>query len=107
MEQPHVVEKSLGLTFKIEKNFKRIIMVACGTASYASYVGKYIIEKIAKIQVLYEIASEFRYKEPLISKDDLVIVDDDDVLLVCEKGKAQELKKIIEKLKQEKKEKYL
>ncbi len=52
---------------------QRIIIIACGTASYAGLVAKYILEKLTKIPVHNEIASEFRYKEPLIYKDDLII----------------------------------
>lgn len=73
-EQPDVIRETLKVPINIRNNFSRIIVVACGTASYAGLVGKYIIEELAKIPVLYEIASEFRYKEPLLSKDDLVIV---------------------------------
>ena len=72
-EQPEVIRETLKVPINVNKNFSRIIVVACGTASYASLVGKYIIEEIAKIPVIHEIASEFRYKEPLISKNDLVI----------------------------------
>ncbi|MFH1275733.1 MAG: glutamine--fructose-6-phosphate transaminase (isomerizing) [Candidatus Woesearchaeota archaeon] len=72
MEQPKVIEDSLGLKFNLEKP-KRIIIVACGTASYAGLVGKYLIEKIARIQVINETASEFRYKDPLIDENDLII----------------------------------
>ncbi|MEW5896287.1 MAG: glutamine--fructose-6-phosphate transaminase (isomerizing) [Nanoarchaeota archaeon] len=72
-EQPEIADETLNIPFSISRDFSRIIVVACGTASYAGYVGKYIIEKIARIPVSYEIASEFRYKEPIISKDDLVI----------------------------------
>ncbi len=73
-EQPEVIRETLKVPINVSKNFSRIIVVACGTASYASLVGKYIIEEVAKIPVVYEIASEFRYKEPLLNKDDLVIV---------------------------------
>lgn len=73
-EQPDVIKETLKVPINVQKNFSRIIVVACGTASYASLVGKYIIEEVAKIPVIYEIASEFRYKEPLLNKDDLVIV---------------------------------
>ncbi|HLD79759.1 MAG TPA: glutamine--fructose-6-phosphate transaminase (isomerizing) [Candidatus Nanoarchaeia archaeon] len=73
-EQPEVIKETLKVPIHVQKNFSRIIVVACGTASYASLVGKYIIEEVAKIPVIYEIASEFRYKEPLLTKDDLVIV---------------------------------
>lgn len=73
-EQPEVIRETLKVPINLKKDFSRIIMVACGTASYAGLVGKYLIEELAKIPVLYEIASEFRYKEPLLGKDDLVIV---------------------------------
>ena len=73
-EQPEIVKETLKVPINVNKNFSRIIVVACGTASYASLVGKYIIEEVAKIPVIYEIASEFRYKEPLLNKDDLIIV---------------------------------
>ena len=73
-EQPEVIKETLKVPIHLQKNFSRIIVVACGTASYASLVGKYIIEEVAKIPVVYEIASEFRYKEPLLTKEDLVIV---------------------------------
>jgi glutamine---fructose-6-phosphate transaminase (isomerizing) len=79
-EQPKVIAVSLKVNvdnildnINNLKEIKRIIFVACGTANYAGLVGKYLIEKIAKIPVINETASEFRYKEPLISKDDLVI----------------------------------
>ncbi|MBU0457366.1 MAG: glutamine--fructose-6-phosphate transaminase (isomerizing) [Nanoarchaeota archaeon] len=72
-EQPKVIEDTLKVKMDIKKDFSKIIMVACGTASYAGLVGKYLIEKIAKIPVTYEIASEFRYREPLIDENDLVI----------------------------------
>ncbi|MBU0470917.1 MAG: glutamine--fructose-6-phosphate transaminase (isomerizing) [Nanoarchaeota archaeon] len=72
-EQPDIIRETMKVPIAIEKNFSRIIMVACGTASYAGLIGKYLIEKLAKIPVTYEIASEFRYKEPLISKEDLVV----------------------------------
>ncbi|MEK6950782.1 MAG: glutamine--fructose-6-phosphate transaminase (isomerizing) [Nanoarchaeota archaeon] len=72
-EQPRVVEDSLRAEMLLKKDFNRLIIVACGTANYAGLVGKYLIEKIAKIPVTVEIASEFRYKEPLFSPDDLVL----------------------------------
>ncbi|MBT4935521.1 glutamine--fructose-6-phosphate transaminase (isomerizing) [Candidatus Woesearchaeota archaeon] len=72
-EQPAVAQESLNVNFILAKDFSRIIIVACGTASYAGLVGKYVLEKVAKIPVVNEIASEFRYKECLISERDLVI----------------------------------
>jgi glutamine---fructose-6-phosphate transaminase (isomerizing) len=72
-EQPKVIEESLKVSFDINKDFDKIILIACGTASYAGLVGKYVIEKVARIPVINEIASEFRYKNPIISDKDLVI----------------------------------
>ncbi|MBQ3664515.1 MAG: glutamine--fructose-6-phosphate transaminase (isomerizing) [Lachnospiraceae bacterium] len=63
-----------GLTMEMLKNYRRIFVVACGTAMHAGLVGKYIIEKLARVEVTVDIASEFRYRDPLIEKDDLVIL---------------------------------
>ncbi|WP_092282054.1 glutamine--fructose-6-phosphate transaminase (isomerizing) [Caldicoprobacter faecalis] len=52
----------------------KIIIIACGTAYHAGVVGKYVIEKLARIPVDVEIASEFRYKDPLINEDNIVII---------------------------------
>ncbi|GGK37689.1 MULTISPECIES: glutamine--fructose-6-phosphate transaminase (isomerizing) [Flavobacteriaceae] len=54
-------------------NAKRIIIVACGTSWHAGLVGEYLIEEFARIPVEVEYASEFRYRNPIISKDDIVI----------------------------------
>ena len=55
------------------KQIKRISVIACGTAYHAGMVAKYAIEKWAKIPVDVEIASEYRYRDPIIDKDSLVI----------------------------------
>lgn len=57
---------------EIEK-FSKIYIVACGTAYHAGLVGKYVIEKLVKIPVEVDVASEFRYREPLIDKNTLFI----------------------------------
>lgn len=54
--------------------FKNIHIVACGTAMHAGLIGKNIIERIARVPVNVDIASEFRYRDPILSKDDLVIL---------------------------------
>jgi glucosamine--fructose-6-phosphate aminotransferase (isomerizing) len=56
------------------KNIDRIYIVACGTAYHAGVVGKYAIEKLAKIPVEVDVASEFRYRDPLINERTLMIV---------------------------------
>lgn len=63
-----------GITFDEIKNFKHIYIVACGTAMHAGMVGKYVIEKLARVEVTVDIASEFRYRDPLVSEGDLVII---------------------------------
>lgn len=54
-------------------SFKRIIIAACGTSWHSALIGKYLIEEIARIPVEVDYASEFRYRDPLVSKDDLFI----------------------------------
>ncbi len=55
------------------KNIQRISVIACGTAYHAGMVAKYAIEKWAKIPVDVEIASEYRYRDPIVDKKSLVI----------------------------------
>ena len=54
-------------------NAKRIIMIACGTSWHAGLVGEYIFEELARVPVEVEYASEFRYRDPIITPDDIVI----------------------------------
>ena len=56
------------------KNLHKIHIVACGTAYHAGMIGKYAIELLARVPVEVDIASEFRYRKPVVKKDDLVIV---------------------------------
>jgi glutamine---fructose-6-phosphate transaminase (isomerizing) len=86
-EQPEVVGHTLAryvdmaaervaLPIKLPfdfKNIQRIAITACGTASYAGYVAKYWFERLARIPVEIDIASEFRYREAPLRKDDLAI----------------------------------
>lgn len=72
----------------------RIYIVACGTAYNAGIIGKNVIEKLARISVETDIASEFRYKDPIITKDTLVIVlsqsgETADTLAVLRDSKAK------------------
>ncbi len=63
-----------GLTDDMLRNYKNIYIVGCGSAMHAGMVGKYVIEDIARIPVTVDIASEFKYRKPLITKDDLLII---------------------------------
>ncbi len=87
-EQPEAIKKTItprienglpnleecGITPERLMEFRKIHIVACGTAMHAGMVGKYVIEKLAKISVNVDIASEFRYREPLVGEGDLVII---------------------------------
>jgi glucosamine--fructose-6-phosphate aminotransferase (isomerizing) len=71
---PHI-EKGLPYFENMDfTKYNKIFVVACGTAYYAGTVGKYLIEKLARIPVETDIASEFRYREPIVTDKDLVII---------------------------------
>jgi glucosamine--fructose-6-phosphate aminotransferase (isomerizing) len=63
----------IGLTPEKLASFKRVCIVACGTAYYAGLVGKYLIEDFARLPVEVDVASEFRYRKPVIDEDTLII----------------------------------
>ncbi|MCR5698303.1 MAG: glutamine--fructose-6-phosphate transaminase (isomerizing) [Treponemataceae bacterium] len=90
-EQPKALHDTLaahikdgGLTFSQEinpeefnsmiHNAKRIVITACGTAYHAGMVGKYTFEKFARIPTVVDVASEFRYRDPILDKNDVFIV---------------------------------
>lgn len=63
-----------GITLEKLRSYRQIFVVACGTAMHAGVVGRYVIEKLARVPVNVEIASEFRYRDPILSQGDLVII---------------------------------
>ncbi len=63
----------LNLSPELARRIKKIIITACGTASHAGMVGKILIEHIARIPVEVDIASEFRYRDPIIDQDTVVL----------------------------------
>ena len=63
----------LNLDQEKAKDIQRIVLTGCGTASHAGMVGKTLIENIAKIPATMEIASEFRYADPIVDKNTVVI----------------------------------
>jgi glucosamine--fructose-6-phosphate aminotransferase (isomerizing) len=65
--------EGLGLDDERIRNLRRIVILACGTAYHAGVVGRYVIEEWARIPVEPDIASEWRYRNPVLSKDTLVI----------------------------------
>jgi glutamine---fructose-6-phosphate transaminase (isomerizing) len=109
-EQPHTIYDCLrgrlditngkilmsGVEQHIEKlkNANRIIMVACGTSWHAGLVAEYIFEELCRIPVEVEYASEFRYRNPVIHKGDVIFAisqsgETADTLVAIEKAKEQ------------------
>ncbi len=86
-EQPDAIEETigdrirhgrleldgLGLGDEDIRNLRRIVIVACGTAYHSGVVARYAIEEWARVPVEHDIASEWRYRNPVLSKDTLVI----------------------------------
>lgn len=80
-------------------SYNNIYIVACGTAMHAGMVGKYVIEKLARTRVTVDMASEFRYRDPIVGKGDLVILisqsgetaDTREALLISKKKGADTL----------------
>lgn len=84
----------LNLTKEFANQIQKIFIIACGTASYAAMVGKVLIEEIARIPVEVDIASEFRYRDPIIQPNTVVMAisqsgETADTLAAMAEGKAR------------------
>lgn len=109
-EQPHTIYDCLrgrldvlhgtitmsGIQNNIEqiKNANRILIIACGTSWHAGLVAEYVIEELCRIPVEVEYASEFRYRNPIIHKGDMIIAisqsgETADTLVAIERAKEQ------------------
>lgn len=69
-----IIFDDLSLSEDDIKNLNKIYIIACGSAYHVGCVAKYAIEKIARIPVEVDFASEFRYRKPLLNKNDLIII---------------------------------
>ena len=89
MEQPRAVADTVSpritadktiafedfhLTDEEIRKLRRVMIVACGSAYHAGAVGKYVIEKLVRLPVEIDVASEFRYRDPVLDPDTLVVV---------------------------------
>ncbi len=86
--------EQLNLTAESAQKIQKIFITACGTASHAAMIGKTLIEAIARIPVEMEIASEFRYRDPIIPQNSVVIAisqsgETADTLAAMEEGRKQ------------------
>ncbi|MBR4111369.1 MAG: glutamine--fructose-6-phosphate transaminase (isomerizing) [Clostridia bacterium] len=88
------IKFNLNIKPKEFKNIKHIHIVACGTAMHAGLNAKYVIEKLTRIPVNVEVASEFRYKNPILDKDDLAI-------FISQSGETADTLACLELVKQE------
>ena len=84
----------LNLTEEFAKKIEKIYITACGTAAYAGMVGKYLIEKIARIPVEVVIGSEFRYSDPILNEKTVVLAisqsgETADTLAAMEEGRRK------------------
>lgn len=84
----------LNLTSELAKRIDKIFITACGTAAHAGMVGKVLIERIARIPVEVDIASEFRYRDPIVSSNSVVLAisqsgETADTLAAMEEGRQK------------------
>ena len=84
----------LNLTQELARRIHQIYITACGTAAHASMIGKILIERIAHIPVHQEIASEFRYGDPIVDRDTVVLAisqsgETADTLAAMEEGRKK------------------
>ena len=84
----------LKLTEELAKKIEKIYITACGTAAYAGMVGKYLIEKIARVPVEVVIGSEFRYSDPILNDKTVVLAisqsgETADTLAAIEEGRRK------------------
>ena len=73
-DQTDVVLDGLGLCDEELQSFRKVFLVACGTSWHAALVGKFLIEKLARIPVEVDIASEFRYRDPIVDAGTLTVL---------------------------------
>ena len=86
--------EELGLTPELARRVRKITIAACGTAANAGMVGKYLIEHIARVPVEVDVASEFRYRDPLVDADTIVLAisqsgETADTLAAMEEGRRK------------------
>jgi glucosamine--fructose-6-phosphate aminotransferase (isomerizing) len=72
-DEGRVLLPQLNLTSDLASGLEKIVITACGTAAHAGMVGKVLIERIARIPVEVDIASEFRYRDPLVDENTIVL----------------------------------
>ncbi|MDQ3399546.1 MAG: glutamine--fructose-6-phosphate transaminase (isomerizing) [Chloroflexota bacterium] len=87
-------DENLRLTDELVRAIPRITFVACGTAYHAALIGKYLVERLARIPCDADIASEYRYREPIVTEGQLVVAvtqsgETVDTLAAMEEGRKR------------------
>jgi glucosamine--fructose-6-phosphate aminotransferase (isomerizing) len=72
-ENGDIVAEEIGLSPELATKIQRVYLVACGTSSHAAMVGRYYLEKLARVPTVVELASEFRNRDPVVGPGDLVV----------------------------------
>jgi glucosamine--fructose-6-phosphate aminotransferase (isomerizing) len=90
----HICLPDLNLTPESAQNISKIFITACGTAAHAGMVGKVLIERIARIPVELDIGSEFRYRDPIVDENMVVLAisqsgETADTLAAMEEGRRK------------------
>lgn len=93
-EKGDVILEGVNLDGSVLKKIRRICLIACGTSFHAALVGKFLIERFCRIPVEADIGSEFRYRNPILGKDTLLVAisqsgETADTLAALREGKRQ------------------
>jgi len=93
-DRGHVLLRELNLSQELGQRIKKVFITACGTAAHAGMVGKVLIEHITRIPVELQIASEFRYSDPIVDGDTVIIAisqsgETADTLAAIEEGRKK------------------
>ena len=97
LEEGKVLLGDAALSTKTQKEIRRVCIIACGTSYHAALVGKFMIEELARIPVEVDLGSEFRYRDPLVGSQDLLVAisqsgETTDTLAAFKEGKRKGVK---------------
>ena len=97
IKEGHIDLSAIGITEEELRNVSQIFIVACGSAYHTGVVTQYVMEDLARVPVRVELASEFRYRKPILNEKDLVIVvsqsgETADTLAALREAKSQGVK---------------
>ncbi len=94
LEEGSLEAAEMGITAEEAKAVKRVVFLACGTSFHGALHGRYLLESLARVPAVAELASEFRYRDPVIGEGDLVVAvsqsgETADTLAAAKEAKAR------------------